>query len=110
MTFSEIKQNCVKAKVSITTVAEESGLTYEGLKRGINTESLAIRYIPGLCKSLGITPNDFFGYQNEHAITQTQNGGIGNTQFMDAGAVSILQDQLKKKDEQISMLLQLLNK
>lgn len=109
MNFNDLQNVCRKNKITATSVAEHLGLSYYGFKKALNNKTLAIKHVEEICNLMCITPDEFFGLK-KNGNMQTQNGGIGNTQFMDAGTVSVLQDQLKKKDEQISMLLQLLNK
>lgn len=109
MNFSELKTRCEHAHVSALKVAEEIGLSYEGLKKGITNGSLAIRFVVPLCKSLGISPNELLGVPDKTGNSQVQNGGVGNVQRMDAGT-AILQEQLRIKDEQINKLLNIMSK
>lgn len=109
MTFNNLKIMCDNAHVTVTKVAQEVGISYDGLKKGINQQSLSFRYIPQLCQSLGITPNQFFGYTDKKGVCQTQNGGVGNTQIVDQG-IEALREQLRAKDEQINKLLNIISK
>ena len=110
MNFSELKTRCERAHVSALKVAEEIGLSYEGLKKGIMNGSLAIRYVVPLCNSLGISPNELLGVlDSKTGNSQVQNGGIGNVQNMDA-STAILKEQLRIKDEQINKLLNIMSK
>ena len=118
MIYNELKEICRINKISLQLVASEVGITQDGLKRGIDKQSLAIRYVVPLCQSLCITPNQFFGEAEpiKRNIQQNQTGGVGNTQTMNVG-LSALQHQLvekdrqlAEKDRQIARLLDLLNK
>lgn len=108
MNFSELKQHCINMHVPIQQVAVEAGITYDGLKKGLSNDSLALRYVLPLCQALCITPNRFFGIPDKPQKQQVQNGGRNNSQYMDSDAVSALEAQLVAKDKQIEKLLELL--
>lgn len=108
MDYNMVKEICRVNKISLQDLATEIGMSPEGLKRSMESDSLAARYVVPLCKSLCISPNKLFGYPNLSA-TQTQNGGVGNTQIMESG-MAALQEQLREKDKQIDKLLILLEK
>lgn len=109
MNFNELKRHCATMQISVAKVAEEVGLSYDGLKKGLINGSLAMRQILPLCQSICITPNQFFGVDGNISHKQVQNGGVGNVQSMDAGT-AILQEQLRIKDEQINKLLNIISK
>ena len=110
MNYNDLRGWCKKHYVNTTTVAGEVGITISGLQYGLNNASLGMRYIPQLCKSLGMSPNEFFGYKEKEgsSYSQVQNGGVGNVQNMESESIAILHEQLRKKDEQIDRLLELL--
>ena len=105
MEYEDIKAICRMNKISVQTIASEVGLSLDGLKRGFIAKSIAMKYIPQLCKSLCVTPNRLFGFEDhKQTIQQTQNGGVGNSQI--AGTdTEALRQQLAEKDAQISRLL-----
>lgn len=109
MTYSELSDICEQRRILLKNVAENSGLTYDGLRNGMNKQSLGMTKIMKICEYVGITPNQFFGYETSNTINATQYG-ISNSQNIGAMGVEILQQQLATKDEQIKQLLQLLNK
>lgn len=108
MDFNELKRHCASMRVSVLKIAEETGITYDGLKQGITKQSLALRYVLPLCQALCITPNHFFGIPDKPQKQQVQNGGRNNSQYMDSEAISALESQLIAKDRQIERLLELL--
>lgn len=106
MSYSDLRQILATNQISLQMFASEIGLTPEGLKRGLDKQSLAMRYIIPLCKSLCITPNRFFGI-SDGGNSQVQNGGLGNTQNMVQESIT-LREQLRIKDEQIATLLDII--
>lgn len=109
MTYSELSDICDQKRILLKNVAENSGLTYDGLRNGMNKQSLGMTKILKICEYVGITPNHFFGYEPSNTINATQYG-ISNSQNIGAAGIEILQQQLQTKDEQIKQLLHLLNK
>ena len=101
MTYSELTDFCASKKVTVTKLAEKAGLTLQGLRKGMNNFSLGYHAIESICSTLEITPNQFFGWEDNIKKQQIQNGGVGNTQQMDTHAVDILHQQLTAKDEQL---------
>ena len=110
MNYNDLREWCKKHYIPVTTVAREVGITISGVKYGLNNKSMALRFIPQLCKSLGMSPNEFFGYKEKEgsSYSQVQNGGVGNVQNMESESIAILHEQLRKKDEQIDKLLALM--
>lgn len=109
MTYSELSDICDAKRILLKNVAENSGLTYDGLRNGMNKQSLGMTKVLKICECVGITPNQFFGVDSNQTINATQLG-ISNTQNIGAVSVELLQQQLSVKDEQINHLLELLKK
>ena len=109
MTYSELSDICEQKRILLKNVAENSGLTYDGLRNGMNKQSLGMIKVLKICESVGITPNQFFGIEDHQTINATQYG-LSNSQNIGSAGIEILQQQLNKKDEQIDHLLNLLNK
>ena len=113
MTYSELSDICDAKRILLKNVAESSGLTYDGLRNGMIKQSLGMTKVLRICEAVGITPNQFFGWNEEKATYNTSQVGMVNNQNIGAMGVEILQQQLAVKDEQIKQLhqlLQLLNK
>lgn len=110
MTYSELSDICDAKRILLKNVAESSGLTYDGLRNGMIKQSLGMTKVLRICEAVGITPNQFFGWNEEKATYNTSQVGMVNNQNIGAMGVEILQQQLATKDEQIKQLLQLLNK
>lgn len=108
MTYEELKKHCDQMHVSVLKVAEEVGISFDGLKKGVSNGSLALRHILPLCESLCITPDQFFGLKGDGGVRQVQNGGYHNTQAVDTTGVAALEKQLEAKDKQIEQLLEII--
>jgi hypothetical protein len=109
MTYSELSDICDQKRILLKNVAENSGLTYDGLRNGMIKQSLGMTKVLKICECVGITPNQFFGVEDKQTINATQYG-LSNSQNIGITGIDILQQQLTVKDEQIKHLLNLLNK
>ena len=87
-------------------LCKEVNITSDGLRKGIKNNSLALRFIKPLCYALGISPNEFFGWEDSNSISGVYASNISgiNTQNSNE-AIKALKDQLKEKDKQINRLL-----
>ena len=110
MSYSELSDICDAKRILLKNVAENSGLTYDGLRNGMNKQSLGMTKVLRICEYVGISPNQFFGYESIGQTFNTTQVGVMNNQSIGAAGIEILQQQLQAKDEQIKQLLQLLNK
>lgn len=109
MTYSELSDICDAKRILLKNVAENSGLTYDGLRNGMNKQSLGMTKVLKICEYVGITPNQFFGVDSNQTVNATQLG-LSNTQNIGSSGIEILQQQLAVKDAQIDRLLSILNK
>ena len=116
MTYSELKDFAEMKKISLQKIAEAIDMTTRGMQTSFENQTLPTRKVELICKFLEITPNQFFGWEDNIKKQQIQNGGIGNTQQMDTYAVDVLKqqitakdEQIREKDAQISQLLKLLS-
>lgn len=116
MTYSELRDLSELKNFTLQSIAERIGMSRVGLKSAFENQSLSIAKVTEICKCLEITPNQFFGWEDEVKKQQIQNGGVGNTQQMDTYAVDVLKqqiiakdEQIREKDAQISQLLKLLS-
>lgn len=117
LTYSELSDICNEKKISLSKLAECANMTLRGFREAFNRNSVSAHTAASICQTLGITPNQFFGWEDGVKKQQIQNGGIGNTQQMDTYAVGVLRqqiatkdEQIREKDAQISQLLKLLTK
>lgn len=110
MTYSELSDICDVKRILLKNVAESSGLTYDGLRNGMNKQSLGMTKVLKICEYVGISPNQFYGYEAPGQTINTTQVGVMNSQNIGATNIEILHQQLSVKDEQISQLLKLLNK
>lgn len=109
MNYYELQDLCEVKHETVTNVARTLGITLEGLKRGLNNESLSIRYLVPICDFLNITPNDFFKTKTQVGDTGCNKFGTNQTinQFPNelTETIAILREQLKEKDAQINNLI-----
>lgn len=114
MNYYELQDLCEMKHKTVTNVARALGITLEGLKRGLNNESLSFRYVMPICDLLEITPNEFFRVNSNSGDTGCnkfgQNQTINQVPVELNDTLVILRSQLKEKDMQIEKLLNLLNK
>ena len=114
MNYYELQDLCEMKHKTVTNVARALGITLEGLKRGLNNESLSFRYVKPICDLLEITPNEFFRVNSNSGDTGCnkfgQNQTINQVPVELNDTLVILRSQLKEKDMQIEKLLNLLNK
>ena len=109
MTYSELIDICEKKQMLIKDVAAYVGMSYDGLRNGMNEQRLGMLKVLRLCECLGITPNQFYGVETPTTINANQYG-LANSQNIGAVGIELLQQQLVVKDEQIKHLLELLKK
>lgn len=109
LTYNELSDICDQKRILLKNVAESSGLTYDGLRNGMIKQSLGMTKVLKICECVGITPNQFFGIEDQQTINATQYG-LSNSQNIGTTGIDILQQQLAVKDEQIKQLFILLNK
>ena len=100
MTYSELKKVCESRKMQVSDVACHIGMTYQGLKAGMQSGKLASDKVLALCKTLEISPNAFYGWEQIMPLGPAT----------PAMAIELLREQLSIKDKQISDLLSLLHK
>ena len=60
MTYSELTTLIKSKGYRITYIAEQIGMTRNGLQLAINKETIELRKIKQLCGLLGMKPTDFF--------------------------------------------------
>lgn len=120
MNYNELKFLATEKGYTIESFAHEIGISPAGLKKGIDSCKLGMDYIIKICNVLSITPNKFFGWEND---TQVIGNGIfashvsgGNTQNSNE-AILALKDELKaqraiikEKDKQINRLLTIIER
>lgn len=110
LTYSEVVDLCAEKRITVTNLAKGVGMTLHGLKAGIQKKTLQSQVIFTLCSMLGISPNQFFSWDEDGTTFNTTQVGVMNNQNIGSVGIEILQQQLATKDEQIKQLLQLLNK
>lgn len=108
MDYNELKTLIEKKKFTIKRFSDELNFTSTGFKKGIESGSFPINKVSDLCRLLGITPNEFFGWSEEDKGTIVAHHIGGNNEQNGGAALAILSAQLKEKDSQIKDLLTIL--
>ena len=61
MNYNDLKMMAESKKITIKQLAEELGLTSNGLKRSIEGETMSMKTVRHLCNFMQITIAEFFG-------------------------------------------------
>lgn len=110
MTYNELQDLCYEKRISLTSVAECADMTLRGFRLGMKNRTLAMSAVDAVCKYLCLTPNDFFGYNNDGVTYNTSMVGENHHNNIGVTGIDILQQQLTIKDNQIKELMELLKK
>jgi len=118
MNYNELNILVKRKGFSMKELSSSIGITPNGLKKGCESGSLAIRSLISGCEFLGVTPNDFLGWPNSSQTSGIYASNISgvNTQNSDE-AILALKEELKnqraiirEKDKQINRLLAILER
>lgn len=115
MDYLDLKRVANQRKLRVKDLAESVGSSENGFKVSIDNGTMAFSKIPDLCHLLGLTPNEFYGWESSSNIAS--NGSVqavGNNIYQHVGEVKALKDlvqllreQVKEKDSQINALLKI---
>lgn len=109
MNYNELKITAESKRIMMKEVAESIGMTPTGFKRSFDDGTMSYVKVSELCRLLGITPNEFFGWPVGEGGVVASNIGGDNQQ--NAGLViEVLAGQLREKDKQIAQLLKALGR
>ena len=103
MNYNELKKICLDNKNNIENIANLLGMTYNGLKRAIENETLPIKKVKELCAILEITPNDFFGTSSVNGNGNIVGNIVGDNSKVIGGMVGSC-PLCAEKDKEISAL------
>lgn len=113
MEYNELKNYCKTAKISLSDLASELGMTLDGLRTAFENQSLSIKQVLPICQKFAISPNTFFGVADGRTgdVIHGNQNKFGRKQIINENkeTVKILQDQLAIKDDQILRLMNLLD-
>lgn len=111
MNYNDLVILAKQKKLSVTEFAKQIGMTRQGLQTATTNQTMAMDKIINVCRVLGITPNEFFEWEDSNASPGVYASNISgiNTQNSNE-AIKALKDQLKEKDRQISRLLSLIER
>lgn len=118
LSYNDLTDLCDRKHVTITYVAEFSGMTLSGFRNATRKNALTADKIVLVCKALNITPNDFFCVQvpasGDTVYGDQQKGAKKQIIYKESEelkqTIQMLRDQLKAKDEQIAAKDQQINK
>lgn len=100
MNYSDFKELCDARKFQVNDICCHIGMTYHGLKQGLTSGKIGSDKVVALCKVLGITPNNFFGWEKIAPVTAP-----GETNPYAQQTIDVLREQIRIKDEQIAHLI-----
>ncbi|MBQ8958095.1 MAG: hypothetical protein IJ057_06290 [Bacteroidales bacterium] len=113
MDYNELKSIIQKNKKKIKDAAKIAGYAENSWKVAYNDGTMSFSKVPLLCEFIGISPNEFYGWEEESQSFGNGNYAShisgGNTQNSNE-AIKALKDQLKEKDKQIDRLLKIIEK
>lgn len=111
MEYNDLMILAKRKKILQKDLCKQLDITPAGFKRGIEKGTFPINKVDPLCKVLGITPNDFIGWDAPAVGSGNYASHIGgdNTQNSNE-AIEALKGQLKEKDRQIDRLLKIVEK
>ena len=118
MDYSELLFLIKKKGLILVDVCKEIGITPNGFRKGIESGSLALRYIKPTCEAIGISPNELFNWENVNSITGVYASNISGINNQNSNeAIMALKDELKEqravikdKDKQIKKLMSIIEK
>ena len=95
MNFNYLKKIISEKKLSTKELAEQIGMTYEGLNKAFKEESIKVATLEKICKIINVSPAIFFDGVHELNSTNVANGN----------EVSHLRELLAEKERLIQVLL-----
>lgn len=111
MNYNDLVILAKQKNLSVSEFAKQIGMTRQGLQTATTNKTMAMDKIINLCRILGITPNEFFEWENETGTVGAYAANISSANMQNSNeAIKALNDQLKEKDRQISRLMTMLEK
>ena len=109
MNYNEIAFLAKEKKITLANLAEQLGITRQGLQTTIERGSFPINKVVPICQILGISPNELLGWEAAPGGNYAAHIGGSNTQNS-TEAITALSSQLKEKDRQIDRLLKIVER
>ena len=114
MNYNKIKILAETKKITIKELADQIGMTSNGLKRSVENETMSIKGVKELCSILEMSIAEFFdepvALNNSGNIISRSTAGGDIAAGGNASEVLFLRQQIKEKDRQINELLNILKK
>lgn len=118
MVYNRLKTLLTKNKKKVKDAAKIAGYAENSFKVAVEDGTMSFSKVPILCEFIGITPNEFFGWES------TPNGGGnyashisgGNTQNSNEVIQALMTELkektgiIKEKDKQINRLLTIIER
>lgn len=120
MIYNELKSLLTKHKKKVKDAAKVAGYAENSFKVAFEDGTLSFSKVPLLCEFIGVSPNEFFGWNDDTSAIGSGNFAShisgGNTQNSNE-AILALKDELKEqraiikeKDKQINRLLTIIER
>lgn len=113
MTYNDLFFLAKEKEISIASLANDIGMTSNGLKKSFESKKLPWEKIESLCSIFRITPNQLLGWPETTSSTVNYASNItgGNTQNSNEAILALREELkekggiIKEKDKQINRLL-----
>lgn len=113
MIYNELKSLLTKHKKKVKDAAKVAGYAENSFKVAFEDGTLSFSKVPLLCEFIGVSPNEFFGWNDDTSAIGSGNFAShisgGNTQNSNE-SIKAFNNQLKEKDKQIDRLLKIIEK
>lgn len=98
MNFNKIKDLAEKTNISITKLAELTGLTPAGIHQFVRNRNCKVEDLEKISRALGVSPACFWEDENKNIVNETIPA------YSLSAQIEILKDQLKDKNKLIARL------
>lgn len=118
MTYNDLFFLAKEKEISIASLANDIGMTSNGLKKSFEKKKLPWEKIESICTIFGITPNQLLGWTIDDASPGVYASNISGVNTQNSNeAIQALREELKEKggiikekDKQINRLLGIIEK
>lgn len=111
MNYNELYYLAKNKGMTMASLAAQIGMTATGMKPSIENGSFPINKVVQLCKTLEITPNDLFDWDDPSVNAGVFASNISGVNTQNSNEViHALEKVIKEKDKQITRLLSIIEK
>lgn len=105
MKYNKLKSLLYQKEITVAEFCEKLQLTRQGLQKSLDNDLLPYNKVEKCCEILGISPNDFFEWETEHAAPVPYMAAEGyKVEVPKSKEVAALLNQLAIKDKEIDRL------